>query len=131
MGIGLTISCRHCHWKDNYIVGVGMLYSSLESVLGAVHHSERESVRDLLENHEIDHDATEYGHKIFVCPKCGALRNRFYYKIFYGPGKVCESVFTCGRCRSRMAEVDSDIGYHACPRCGERGLSSEVTENWD
>ena len=131
MGSGYSVSCRSCGLDRHFTVGVGMNYSSLSEVLNLIHHSRRQKVLKILNDHEV-HE-TDYEHRIFECPHCENLRSAFWAKIVYDNDQIYETEFMCRDCNKRMEPVmdPEQLRGNRCPICGERGLN--VTEDmlWD
>ena len=49
MGYGMTVLCRNCGKEVTYMLGIGMMYFSLEAVLDKeVHWKRREHIREIL-----------------------------------------------------------------------------------
>ena len=108
-----------------------MRYYSLEAVINKIHHKRRPKVLSILNDHEV-HE-TEYEHRIFVCPKCGNLRDAFWAKIVYDDDEVYETEFKCKGCNRIMKPVREPIMLKGkrCPTCGEMGLHVQEDMLWD
>lgn len=153
MGSSYGIRCTECDYKKQFITGIGMMYSpgnlqgvdSEFSILPSLIKSKKtlSLVRELLKekNGRIFKD---YGHKIFVCSKCGEFYERFAYKIKYDGG-VFVPEYKCTKCKAILCEVEDiktdtkghrdgmDLQKYHCPKCGKHSLiedcSSEIM--WD
>ncbi len=81
MGQGITIECKSCDYIETFILGMGMMYSSLENVISLVSPKRQEAVLNILQYEDV-HEVT-YAHKLFVCPQCNTLAGRFDFSISY------------------------------------------------
>jgi len=129
MGYGITVECASCDYQETFMLGVGMMYGSLENVITQVSPARREEVIDILRNHAVE--GTEYEHKLFICPNCNNLGERFDYSIFYDDGQLYEPYFRCSECRTKLVPLEESIKAIRCSRCGESTLASHETVMWD
>ena len=71
----------------------------------------------------------------FCCRRrnCAGLYERFYVKIDYDGGKVYEIDFKCGKCKSKLVEIEdiSAVNNRPCPKCNQKALRVEETVLWD
>ena len=130
MGEGYTIGCTKCGREITYMLGVGMMYGSLERVLEfAVHWRHRAKIREILQTSEPD--SIDYEHKIFACPKCDTLYSRFDVEIRKNNVLLYKSRFRCTKCRSGLTEPKKDLLQHRCRYCSERALEYRAEMLWD
>jgi len=129
MGYGIKIECASCDYEGTFMLGVGMMYSSLENVISQVSPHRREVVLDILKNHNVA--GTRCEHKLYICPRCDTLGERFEYFIFYDDGQVYEPYFRCSECRRKLVPVEEPISSLRCSKCGEVTLTSHETALWD
>lgn len=129
MGQGITVECKSCDYQKSFTLGVGMMYSSLENVIGQVNPRQREMVLHILHNEEI-HEI-DYQHKLFACPNCHTLVERFNYYILFNDNKKCESEFHCPKCRTKLSPLGKPIENVPCPKCGRKTLSKFMSMLWD
>jgi hypothetical protein len=116
----------------------------LEWMLERVPSRQRKAVGEILKNAQLDDTKFEY--RVCVCPRCNTLSSRFWYRIEYNDGQVCESKPKCRRCRKNLAHVrgdhsrysnmDSfldniDFSQYACRFCGAKELLGEADVDWD
>ena len=122
MGDGITIACRQCGYEDVCFLGVGMLYESIDAVLGfAVEPHNRKTIRKALAAHTPDE--IDYSHNLYACPKCETIHKRFYVAMRRHGKLVYESSFKCGTCRAALIAIEpEDAGKYRCSRCGEKAL---------
>jgi DNA-directed RNA polymerase subunit M/transcription elongation factor TFIIS len=74
----------------------------------------------------------DYGHAIYICPKCARLANRFYFKLTSPAGEY-EPDYRCQKCKARLLPVTLKLSEHRktkvvykdrrmadwkCPECG-------------
>lgn len=111
------------------MLGVGVMYSSLERMVHLVSPAKRESVLKVLSEHEPEE--VDYEHALFACVKCNTLQSRFNYRLVYDHGHVVEPRFRCGDCRAKLVPAAEDIGQYSCRRFGARPLTIEQEMLWD
>ena len=129
MGHGITIECESCDYQETFMLGVGMMYWSLENVISQVSPARRKEVRDILQNHDVI--GTSYEHKLFICLNCNTLGERFDYSINYDGGLIYEPYFRCSECRTKLVPLEEPINSLRCSKCGEATLTSNETVMWD
>jgi len=129
MGSILKISCESCNHSKEYMLGVGMIYSSLENVIEEVQTAKRGYVLSLLKRKDLI--KTDYSHSLFACPKCEILYDRFSYKIVYGNNEVLESEYNCSRCKTKLILARENVSKYRCPKCNTYSLKKEKIMIWD
>ena len=135
MGHGLSTRCKQCGREDTYMLGVGMAYYCLDNVLNCLPPRNREKVRKILAKCEMGR--TEYEHRLYTCPACFTLHDKFFVRIEYDAGKVFETSFRCGRCRRQLRPANGNdsgkiyLGPFLCKSCGQRALEETIGLNWD
>jgi RNase P subunit RPR2 len=129
MGHGITIECESCDYQETFMIGVGMMYASLENVISQVSPARRKEVRDILQHHEVE--GTSYEHKMFICPNCDTLGERFDFSIDFDDGQIYEPYFRCSECRTKLVPLKEPISSISCSKCGEITLVSHETIMWD
>lgn len=131
MGDSICIECTRCDYSEVFILGVSMGYPSLSAVINKVSPARRKTVNDLLTRKDVKE--IDYEHRVFECPACHLLAERFDYSIEYGSGEVYKPYFLCGRCRTRMIPATEPLTEHSCPKCGARPLfvNESFHIDWD
>lgn len=131
MGSGINVSCESCDYNKEFFLGIGELYSSLENVINCIHYRRRPEVLDILQNHKVDQ--CYYEHKLYGCSNCAGLYERFYVKINYDDGKVYETDFMCGKCKTALVEVKDigEVNNRPCPECSQQTLRVHEHLDWD
>jgi DNA-directed RNA polymerase subunit RPC12/RpoP len=130
MGSGMMVKCSSCGREEEFMLGVGMLYSSLEAVLDrAVHWRRRSAIREILDTYSPVE--TDYGHRLYACPKCETLHERFYVSIRKDETCLYDSQFKCSRCKSALVPTDKDASAFRCRKCHQRTLTAEGHVMWD
>jgi hypothetical protein len=131
MGSEITVECTNCHSAKSFTLGVGFLYSSLRSVMNVIHYKRRPLISEILDNHDVH--ATDYEHRIYRCPKCNRLYERFYVKILYDQNDVYETIFRCGKCRITLEQVKDEMeaSSYPCAFCGQKALLVKEDLLWD
>ena len=129
MGHGITVESKSCNYEDTFSLGIGMMYFSLENVISLVSPHRREKVLNLLKRQ--DSFAMDYDQKMFVCPSCNTLAERFDFSIAYGAGQIYKPYFRCPKCRKKLVSLEEAIESTSCPQCGEKTLISTESVLWD
>jgi hypothetical protein len=131
MGKGIAIECRACGMSRTFLVGVGMEYSSLESVMNLLLPKDRTQIQQILDNHSVS--SREWAHAVFVCNQCNGLYNKFYVRLTYDRDRVYETQLFCTRCGNRLTRLNSlgEIRHSACPKCGRGSLEFREDYLWD
>lgn len=121
------------------MLGVGMMYSSLEAVEDAISSGERKKVMAVLRHHAVQ--ATDYYHALYVCDGCHGLYKRFYVKIEYDNNQTYETVFKCPRCDVILRDTNltcekegadfPNLLLWPCPKCGKTNLRVDEFMLWD
>ncbi len=111
-----------------------MMYWPLEAVIRHTRGHARRTLQEIVDNHQIV--SSQYGHRIFACPRCDTLHQRFYVRVDYDESKqyhtqCYETMFRCGKCRTPLTERDKPIHGYRCAECGSYALKDEVRINWD
>jgi DNA-directed RNA polymerase subunit RPC12/RpoP len=136
MGTGISIICQNCGYEKDFMLGIGMMYSSLEKVIDLSPH--RKKILDILQNHivikdEFRWDNPFYEHRLYRCSSCNQLHERFYVKIEYDDKKVYETKFKCPKCKNELKAVEDekDVKKHPCPECNNKKLFIQEMVLWD
>ncbi|MGA2503203.1 MAG: hypothetical protein ABSG01_03835 [Anaerolineales bacterium] len=131
MGEGIILECSQCDYSEYFNLGVGMGYSSLSAVINEVSPARRKTVKNLLARKDVTE--VDFEHRVYECPTCHLLAERFDYSIEYASGKVYRPYFLCGRCRTRMIPATGPLTEHICPNCGARPLmvNESFHVDWD
>ncbi len=111
------------------MLGVGMMYFSLEHLIELVQPSQRKRVLEVLRQGRAE--SVEYEHALFACPKCDILRGRFDYQVVREGGTIIRPTFRCGRCRSQLKRADRRVTQYRCATCGAKSLTQRVGGLWD
>ena len=129
MGTGFGITCASCGDENDFFVGIGMMYSSLENVIFLVSPHRRKKVLQMLQ--EVDREQVSFENKLFVCPKDHTLASRLDFSIEYSPGKVYRPYFRCPKCKSKLELLKEPISKIPCSNCGKRTLKETSFIMWD
>ena len=131
MGYGITSSCKICNHDEEFILGVGMMYSSVENVLDTVvHWRYRTKIREILSQHKLA--TTEYSHELYICPTCEIIFERFYIRISQFDKVLYESSFCCNKCKCILKKTTpEDVENCRCKKCKARDLEWSSGLLWD
>ena len=120
------------------MLGIGMMYSSLENVIDLVHYARRKKILDILQNHEVNKHEGIWGnpfyeHRLYRCIDCNQLYGRFYVKIEYNDNKSYETKFKCSKCKTKLKAVENErnVIKYPCPLCGRKELHIHRELLWD
>jgi DNA-directed RNA polymerase subunit RPC12/RpoP len=131
MGKGVRIECRKCSTKQDFLLGVGWEYSSLETVIGELDPKPRDEVQKILQDHVVLQ--REYEWRLYLCGKCKKLYDRLWVRIKYDGDQEYETVYRCGKCDENLDKLHDLEGISEIPcwRCGERTLTVGAKFLWD
>ena len=131
MGEGITIKCRNCSTKQDFLLGVGWEYSSLETVFDSLRPNQREEVQKILNNHNVIQ--RDYEWRVFQCIRCMKLFNRLWVMLMYENGQMYETEYACPECGGGLRQAGdlSDIDQVPCGHCGKSALVIDGPFLWD
>lgn len=131
MGTGITVECSRCSFSETFMLGVGMLYWSMDYVIDRIHNKRRGLIREILRNYKVNE--SEYEHRLYQCKRCNRLYERFYIRLRYDYCKLYETEFKCPKCKVPLEAVDDDkkIGNIPCAHCGHKSLKVTGIICWD
>ena len=96
MGQGVITKCSTCHSEKEYLLGVGMMYSSLKNVTGSVHWINRREIDEFSRNVKIIRE--EFEHRLYFCEKFLVPHSRFLIRLEREDGEIFETIFKCPKC---------------------------------
>ncbi len=130
MGQGIIVQCENCSDSNEYMIGVGMMYSSLKKVVDFLDYSKKKRVKSILESNEvIDSD---YSHELYHCSHCNAITEHFYLRVNYATNQVYETLYICGKCRVNLNKIEIDALLQLpCSKCGGKKLKADENILWD
>ena len=129
MGESISTHCRNCNHTEDFITGVGMMYSYLQEIIPFTSSNIKSKLQDIVSNHSVTD--SDYEHRVLACPGCNTLHERFYVQVSYDEGDVIETKFRCGKCRAGLVELDKPVIEHSCGKCGNQSLEEFPGINWD
>ena len=131
MGHGAIVKCGNCGKETIYMLGVGALYSSLDTVLAntKIRKEKKNDIQNKLRY--FNPDSVSYEHRLYTCPKCEILHERFYIKISNNNKTIYETEFRCGICRSKLTPANKSISSYRCGECRTRNLEWFDNFLWD
>ena len=107
MGSGFSLICPHCHQRNIYSLGCGMQFyreNLMQGVGGKppllkslISPSAWKQVELLRNQGWTIPDDLQYGYRLYLCPSCGRVQERFWFLLRKG-GMVWEPKFRCGAC---------------------------------
>ena len=129
MGQGVITKCSTCHTQNEYLFGVGVMYSSLKNVTSSLHWVNRRKIDEFSRNGKVV--CEEFEHRLYYCEKCMTPHSRFWIRLKREDGEVFETVFKCPKCRSKMIPGDLDFTKYVCSLCGMKTLTVIGEMMWD
>ncbi len=129
MGTLIQTECRNCEERFRFHEGIGKGYWGVEDVLCHTRGRTRRALQEILETKQVL--SADYGHRLFTCPQCETLHERFYVRVDYHYLGVYETTFVCGECRTELVERSEPVERHRCPSCHETTLFESGVEEWD
>jgi hypothetical protein len=120
MGSGFSIVCKNCDEYSEFLLGYGMLHSSLDAVLDLVPFGAQKQIFEI----RLDHQPVDvnYGYELFECSSCKTLHSRFDIRFKYGESQKFQCNFYCGDCRKSLRRAKKDPLSYRCRNCGEPSL---------
>ncbi len=131
MGFGFVIKCNICGMESEYFLGTGALYWSLDTILQqkVLRKNKRIKIWNILQYTEPDF--VDFQHKLYGCPSCETLHERFYINISENDHVIYETWFRCSICRSKLLPVKGEISSYRCKLCRKRSLMVIGHFVWD
>ena len=173
MGQGYSLKCSSCDYSISVTEGVGMMYSPHAVFYGRCDdptqnwsiafpdgycEDDKPLLLSLVKSKRIKDKAFEllangaapvdfdYGHELYVCPKCMRLANRFHFKL-ESPSEQYEPNYRCSNCKALLHRVEVKFAKDGngkvvyknkraanwkCPECGgDRLVYGEDMIMWD
>ena len=134
MGDGLFIRCKDCDHENEFMFGMGFLFSSFENVLELLPHRKYNFAKEILKNNK--NTKSQYdGYEVYQCEKCASVQNTFLIKITDEKNHVLMSSITkCSRCknsRKKIKRKNNKLKNYKCPKCKSKNLYYAESMMWD
>ena len=134
MGDGLFIRCKDCEHENEFMFGVGFLFSSFESVLELLPHRKYNFAKNILKNNK--NIKTQYdGYEVYQCEKCASVQNTFFLEISDENDQVLiSSINKCSRCkknRKKLNKKNNELKNYKCSKCKSKNLYESESMLWD
>ena len=134
MGSGFYFKCNKCDHDNEYLFGIGFLFSSLESVIDLLPGKKLQMAKDLYENNK-EAEFTYDGYEVYQCEKCASVQNTFLVEARDKNKKILfSSVNNCSRCkqpRKKIKHTETEIKNFKCPKCKSDDLTYMPGVMWD
>lgn len=128
MGAMITFSCRHCGYKREDRIGLGLTAFNPVVIGELLKDGEREEWQALSDSQELEKC---FGEQVMAyCEECGELFNVFAVTGQTKCGAEHLWGSKCPKCGSRM-KLLRDIHAIQCPSCRHNVLDAEQTGLWD
>lgn len=129
MGQGYLLRCKKCLYEEEVMLGIGFMFIQ-----------ENKRIKDAIISGKLGKNFQNLAQKtpdfsvvnerkVFVCDRCGDLRQEMYIAIYDGEKKLHEKGYRCARCQGKMIPND-DVMKLKCPDCKEP-LTATVDWDWD
>ena len=134
MGIMNQISCTACDYSVFILEGIGMEGYPPHALSSSFSNDQykmvrREVIKERANTFSQSNDVK--GYRLYACPKCHNLCDRFYFQINEG-NEVYEPDYKCSHCHTILKEAewdeenktikyvyeDEDVADWHCPKCG-------------
>jgi hypothetical protein len=134
MGHGNFVTCEDCGYEREFMLGVGMMYGSLEKIIQFLDKKSLEEVSIILKDNPDPYYETD-GHCVYQCQQCFSVREKIYLliydknkKIIYRTSSICSK---CKIKRKRVQEKDDLLHQIICPKCKTKELNVSGGMCWD
>lgn len=134
MGHGNFVICKDCGYEREFILGVGMMYGSLDKIIQFLDKKSFDEVSRVIENHPNPHYETD-GHCVYQCRQCFSVREKMHLLIYDENKKIIYRTFSnCSKCkikRKRVEEKNDLLHQIICPKCKTNELIVNEGMCWD
>ena len=134
MDNGFYFQCNECKNENEYLFGIGFVFSSLEGVIDLLPNKKYKIAKDLYDNNkeaEFNYD----GYEVYQCEKCASVQNTFLVEARdKNKNLIFSSVNNCSRCkkpRKKIEHSENQIKNFKCPKCKSTDLSYMPVAMWD
>ncbi|MDQ0888552.1 DNA-directed RNA polymerase subunit RPC12/RpoP [Paenibacillus sp. V4I9] len=130
MGLGYSVRCTTCSYRNDFFTGSGMMHYDLELCLQDFHPKTRMKIEKVISDQKVEN--YDFSNVLANCSHCKSLICRPWIAIHYGKDQHYETSFRCSKCRRLMSFIDPRVvDSIPCPSCHEKKLQSEGTILWD
>lgn len=134
MGHSNFVSCKDCGYEREFILGVGMMYGSLDKIIQFLDKKSFDEASRVIENHSNPHYETD-GHCVYQCRQCFSVREKMHLLIYDENKKIIYRTFSnCSKCkikRKRVEEKNDLLHQIMCPKCKSKELIVNGGMCWD
>ena len=134
MESGFYFKCNKCYHDNEYLFGIGFLFSSLESVINLLPDRKRHIAKNLFENNK-EVKFNYGGYEVYQCEKCASVQNTFLVEAKDKNNNLLfSSVNNCWRCkkpRKKIKHTENEIKNFKCPKCKSTDLTYMPGKMWD
>ena len=131
---GFYFKCDDCGHDDEYLFGIGFVFSSLENVIELLPGRKWQAANDLYKNNK-EAEFIYDGYEVYQCEKCASVQNTFLVEAKDKNNNILfSSVNKCGRCkkpRKKIKHTETEIKNFKCPKCKSTNLSYKEGIMWD
>ena len=134
MGHGNFVVCEDCGYEREFMLGVGMMYGTLDFIMQFLDKKNFEEVSNILKSNPEPHYETD-GHCVYQCRECFSIRERMHLLIYDENKKIIyRTQSSCSKCkikRKRVQEKDNLLHQIMCPKCKTKELNVSGGMCWD
>ena len=134
MGHGNFVICESCGYQREFMLGVGMMYGSLQNILEFMDKRSSDEVSKILSEYPDPHYETD-GHCVYQCRDCFSLQEKLHLLIYDKEEKlIYRTQSNCSKCkikRKRVKEKDGLLHQIICPKCKNKELFVNGGLCWD
>ena len=134
MGHGNFVICKDCGYEREFMLGVGMMYGSLDKIIQLLDKKSFDEVCKVIENNPNPGYETD-GHCVYQCRQCFSVREKIHLLIYDENKKtVYQTSSKCSKCkikRKRVQEKDDLLHQMICPKCKDKELFVNGGLCWD
>ena len=134
MGHGNYVICENCGYQREFMLGVGMMYGSLEKIIQFLDNKSFKEVSIILKKNPNPHYESD-GHCVYQCQQCFSVREKMHLLIYDENKKIIyRTKSNCSKCkikRKRVQEKDDLLHKMICPKCKNKELFINGGLCWD
>ena len=134
MGHGNFVLCKSCEYEREFMLGVGMMYGSLQNILEFMDKRSSDEVSKILQENSDLHFETDR-HCVYQCRNCFSIQEKLHLLIYDKQEKlIYRTQSKCSKCkikRRRVREKDNLLHQIICPKCKNKELIVNGGLCWD
>ncbi|MDB0003437.1 hypothetical protein N9E50_02170 [Alphaproteobacteria bacterium] len=133
MGYGIDIKCNECEYSKEYLLGMGMAFSSHEALIESLPKNKRDKALELLKIEGTESLLGSYF--VYQCDDCKSVQNIFDLQILDKDKNVLFKSFDdCPKCKKPRRQLnyrDNKLKRYRCPKCKSDNIDFNEGMMWD